>query len=42
VRAQLPEARQRDLFQTLVAFIASPAFVERSAPAEQAGAEAGR
>jgi len=42
VRAQLPEARRRDLFQTLVAFIASPAFVERSAPAEQGGAEARR
>ena len=42
VRAQLPEARQRDLFQTLVAFIASPAFVERSAPAEQGRAEARR
>jgi hypothetical protein len=31
VRAELPEAQQRDLFQTLVAFIASPAFLERSA-----------
>lgn len=42
VRAQLPEARQRDLFQTLVAFIASPAFVERGEPGPGSGAEARR
>jgi hypothetical protein len=30
VRAGLPEAGQRDLFQTLVAFISSPLFLERS------------
>lgn len=31
VRAELPEPRQRDLFETLVAFISSPLFLERSA-----------
>jgi Protein of unknown function (DUF1588)/Protein of unknown function (DUF1592)/Protein of unknown function (DUF1595)/Protein of unknown function (DUF1587) len=30
LRAELPEARQRDLFETLVAYISSPLFLERS------------
>jgi len=30
LRAELPEPRRRDLFETLVAFIASPLFLERS------------
>ena len=42
VRAQLPEARQHDLFRALVAFIASPAFIERSAPLAGPAPEAQR
>lgn len=37
VRAALPEPRRRDLFETLVAFIESPAFMERAEPRIEEG-----